>query len=42
MQFSHLDPTKGKLPLPRLLREFAKFIRAVYPLFWQTVGKTNS
>jgi hypothetical protein len=38
MQFSHLDPTKGKLPLPRLVREFAKFFRAVYPLFRQTTA----
>jgi hypothetical protein len=33
MNFSHLDPVKGKLPLPQLLREFAKFFRAVLPLF---------
>lgn len=36
MNFSHLDPTKGRLPLGRLLREFAKFYRAVYPIFSQT------
>jgi dienelactone hydrolase len=37
MQFSHLDPAKGKLPLPRLVREFGKFCRAIYPLFRQAV-----
>lgn len=37
MQFSHLDPVKGKLPFFRLLRELAKFFRAVYPLFRQAV-----
>ena len=37
MQFSHLDPVKGKLPFFRLLREFGKFILAVYPLFRQAV-----
>lgn len=37
MQFSHLDPVKGRLPLPRLAREFSKFFLAVYPLFEQTV-----
>jgi hypothetical protein len=37
MQFSHLDPVKGKLPFFRLLREFGKFFHALYPLFWQTV-----
>jgi dienelactone hydrolase len=35
MQFQHLDPTKGKLPLFSLVREFGKFFRAVYPLFRQ-------
>jgi hypothetical protein len=35
MAFSHLDPVKGKLPLPRLLRELGKFYRAVYPIFHQ-------
>jgi fermentation-respiration switch protein FrsA (DUF1100 family) len=38
MQFQHLDPTKGRLPMWRLLREFAKFFRAIYPLFRQAVG----
>jgi len=37
MQFQHLDPSKGKLPPFRLLREFGKFFRAVYPLFLQAV-----
>lgn len=36
MQFQHLDPAKGKLPLFHLMREFGKFIRAVYPIFWQS------
>ncbi len=36
MNFSHLDPTKGRLPLGHLLREFAKFYRAVSPIFHQT------
>jgi hypothetical protein len=38
MQFSHLDPAKGKLPLFRLLRELVKFFIAVYPLFLQTTA----
>jgi len=38
MQFSHLDPTKGKLPFFRLVRELGKFYRAVYPLFQQAVA----
>jgi dienelactone hydrolase len=33
MQFSHLDPVKGKLPLPHLVWELGKFFFAVYPLF---------
>lgn len=37
MQFQHLDPVKGKLPLFRLVHELGKFFRAVYPLFRQTV-----
>lgn len=37
MQFSHLDPVKGKLPFLRLVRELGKFFRAVYPLFQKTV-----
>jgi hypothetical protein len=36
MQFQHLDPVKGKLPLFRLVHELGKFFRAVYPLFRQT------
>jgi hypothetical protein len=35
MQFQHLDPVKGKLPLFRLIRELGKFFLAVYPLFWR-------
>jgi dienelactone hydrolase len=35
MQFQHLDPVKGKLPLSRLLRELGKFFLAVYPMFRQ-------
>jgi len=38
MNFQHLDPVKGKLPLPRLIWEFGKFIRAVYPIFWQAAA----
>ena len=38
MEFSHLDPVKGKLPLLRLVRELARFFRAVYPMFRQAVG----
>jgi hypothetical protein len=38
MQFSHLDPVKGRLPLHRLVWEFGKFVRAIYPLFRETVG----
>jgi dienelactone hydrolase len=37
MGFQHLDPVKGKLPFFRLLREFGKFFRAIYPLFRQAV-----
>ncbi len=35
MQFHHLDPSKGKLPLPRLMRELGKFLGAMYPMFRQ-------
>jgi hypothetical protein len=38
MQFSHLDPVKGKLPFLSLMRELGKFFRAVYPLFQQAVA----
>jgi len=38
MQFQHLDPVKGKLPLFRLIHELGKFFFAVYPLFWQAVA----
>lgn len=33
MHFSHLDPAKGRLPLPMLLREFARFFGGILPLF---------
>lgn len=39
MQFTHLDPTRGKLPFFSLLRELIKFFRAVYPIFHKTVGQ---
>jgi hypothetical protein len=38
MQFQHLDPVKGKLPLFGLVRELGKFFRAVYPIFRQAVA----
>jgi hypothetical protein len=38
MNFSHLDPVKGKLPLSHLLRELAKFLRALYPVFRASTG----
>jgi len=38
MQFSHLDPVKGKLPFLRLVRELGKFFLAVFPLFRQAVA----
>jgi hypothetical protein len=38
MQFQHLDPVRGKLPLFRLVRELGKFFRAVYPIFRQAVA----
>jgi len=37
MQFSHLDPSKGKLPFFKLVREFIKFFKAVMPIFHQAV-----
>jgi dienelactone hydrolase len=37
MQFSHLDPSKGKLPFHHLMREFGKFFIAMYPIFRQSV-----
>jgi hypothetical protein len=37
MEFQHLDPVKGKLPLTRLARELGKFFLAIYPMFRQTV-----
>ena len=38
MQFSHLDPVKGKLPFLRLVRELGKFFLAMYPVFRQAVA----
>jgi dienelactone hydrolase len=38
MQFQHLDPVKGKMPLPRLVRELGKFFLAVYPMFRQAAS----
>jgi hypothetical protein len=38
MEFQHLDPVKGKLPLFRLVRELSKFFFAMYPMFRQTVA----
>lgn len=39
MQFSHLDPAKGKLPLWILARELGKFFFAVYPVFRRAVAE---
>jgi hypothetical protein len=36
--FQHLDPTKRRLPLFRLVRQLGKFFLAVYPVFWQAVA----
>jgi hypothetical protein len=33
--FQHADPTKRKLPLPRLVYELSKFYRFVYPMYRQ-------
>jgi dienelactone hydrolase len=38
MQFQHLDPVKGKLPLFLLIRELGKFFLAMYPLFRQVTA----
>jgi dienelactone hydrolase len=38
MEFQHLDPVKGKLPLFHLVRELGKFFLAVYPMFGQVVA----
>lgn len=38
MGFQHLDPVKGRLPLRTLIREFIKFLSAIYPLFQRTVA----
>jgi hypothetical protein len=40
MQFSHLDPVKGRLSIHRLMRELGKFFLAVYPLFRQSVASS--
>jgi len=37
MQFLHLDPAKGKLPLFRLVRELGKFFFAMVPIFQRVV-----
>jgi hypothetical protein len=36
--FQHADPTKRKLPLPRLLYELSKFYRYIYPMYRHVVG----
>jgi hypothetical protein len=38
MQFQHLDPAKGKLPLFLLIREFGKFFLAMVPMFRRAVA----
>jgi len=38
MQFQHLDAVKANLPWYRLIGEFGKFFRAVYPMFRQAVA----
>jgi hypothetical protein len=38
MHFTHLDPTKGKLPFFQLVSAFAKFFFAVLPVFRQTTA----
>lgn len=38
MNFSHLDPVKGKLPFFQLIREFSKFFATMFPVFWQAAG----
>jgi hypothetical protein len=40
MGFQHLDPEKGRLPLPRLVRELGRFFLAVYPLFRKAAAST--
>ncbi len=42
MGFAHLDPVKGRLPFPRLLREFARFFAALQPVFRQSVGQEDA
>lgn len=36
--FQHADPTRRKLPLPRLVQELSKFYRYVYPIYRQASG----
>jgi hypothetical protein len=38
MNFSHLDPAKGRLPFWQLAVELGKFLRSIYPLFWHVAG----
>lgn len=38
MNFSHLDPVKGRLPFFALVRELARFLRAIFPLFMHTTN----
>jgi hypothetical protein len=38
MLFQHLDPTKRRLPLFRLVQQLGKFFLAVYPVFRQAVA----
>ncbi len=42
MGFAHLDPVKGRLPLRRLLGEFARFFAALQPLFRQAVVQEDT
>lgn len=41
MKFQHLGPTKGRLPLPSLIRELGKFFTAVYPIFRQMAASAS-
>jgi len=36
--FQHLDPTKRRLPLFRLVRQLGKFFLSMYPVFRQAVA----
>ncbi len=43
MEFQHLDPVRGNLPLLKLLRELGKFFFAVFPCFdnrWPAEART--